>query len=68
MINENETLNLPKLKLIGTDGNAFSILAKAGKVGRDFYGSEKMEEIMSQATNGDYDHLLQTLMRYFDVE
>jgi hypothetical protein len=56
---------LPKLKIIGTDGNAFSLLGKAQRVARE----NKMDwpPILKEATSGDYNHLLGTLMKYFDV-
>ena len=56
------------LVLVGTDGNAFSILGKARRalllVGRgDEWGAFETE-----ATSGDYDHLLATVMDWFEVE
>ena len=56
------------VQLIGTDGNAFSIM---GLVNRAMYRAgltaEQVTEYMDEATAGDYDHLLQTTMRYVDV-
>ena len=58
----------PKLKLTGEDGNAFSILGRAKrallKAGRE----DEVQEYMEEATSGDYDHLLQVTMRWFEVE
>jgi hypothetical protein len=56
---------LPVLKLIGEDGNAFAVLGKARRVALD----HKMdwEKIREEAMGGDYDHLLGTMMKYFDV-
>ena len=56
----------PVLKLIGTDGNAFSLLGKAKVVAKK--NNMNWEEISKEAMNGDYNHLLQTLMKYFEVE
>jgi hypothetical protein len=55
----------PKLELIGHDGNAFSILARARRVALD--NDMDWQEIERIATSGDYDHLLATMMEYFEV-
>jgi len=56
----------PALELVGHNGNAFMILGRASEVAR----KNKMdwESIRSEATAGDYDHLLQTMMKYFEVD
>lgn len=53
------------LELSGVDGNAFTLLGKARKVA--LKNNMDWDKIHAEATSGDYDHLLQTLMRYFDV-
>jgi hypothetical protein len=56
------------VQLTGKNGNAFLIL---GLVRRGILHSnrpELAEEFMNEATDGDYDHLLQTCMRYVSVE
>lgn len=56
------------VQLTGKDSNAFSIL---GLVRRGISRSnhpELAEAFMREATEGDYDHLLQTCMRYVSVE
>lgn len=55
----------PMLELGGQDGNAFYILAKAQRVAK----SNNMDwaKIEAEAKSGDYDHLLQTMMKYFEV-
>lgn len=55
----------PTLKLIGVDGNAFMLLGKARKVA--IANNMDWDKIHAEATSGDYDHLLQTLMQYFEV-
>lgn len=58
-----------KVKLIGEDGNAFYILGKVAQAMRDAgYDMDFVNEFMSQATAGDYDHLLQVVMTYVTVE
>jgi hypothetical protein len=62
-------MDKPKLKLIGKDGNAFSILGEAISVARESgWTKEQVTSFNKEALSGDYDHLLQTCMKYFDVE
>lgn len=57
-----------KLKIIGTDGNAFAILGKAREAARrGKMPKETLDKFMSEATSGDYNHLLATCMEYFEV-
>lgn len=55
----------PELQLSGVDGNAFMILGKARKVA--LANGMDWEKINAEAQAGDYDHLLQTMMKYFEV-
>jgi hypothetical protein len=54
--------------LVGTDGNAFAVLGAVNRALRRA-GVDKAEqdEFMAEATAGDYDHLLITVMRWVDV-
>jgi hypothetical protein len=56
----------PVLKILGTDGNAFALLGKAKRVALE--NDMDWDPIQKAATKGDYDHLLGTLMKYFEVE
>lgn len=56
----------PKLELTRQDGNAFFILGKAQKVAKQ--NNMDWDKIREEAMGGNYDHLLQTMMKYFDVE
>jgi len=57
-----------KLKLVGQDGNVFNILGLAFKAARAAnWPKEKIEKFKVEATSGNYDHLLQTCMSYFEV-
>ena len=58
-------MDKPELKLSGVDGNAFMLLGVARKVA--LANGMDWDKINKEATEGDYDHLLQTLMKYFDV-
>ena len=59
-------MNKPVLKLTGSDGNAFAILGKASRVAKQ--NGLHWNKIRAEAMAGDYDHLLQTMMKYFQVE
>ncbi len=59
----------PTVKLIGEDGNAFAIMGRVKKalrrVGAD---KEYIDKYLSEATSGDYDHLLVVSMEYVDID
>lgn len=55
------------VRLVGEDGNAYSILARVLKaLRRASVSKEERDEFTREATSGDYDHLLQTCMRWVD--
>lgn len=57
-----------EVQLVGQDGNAYMILGltkKAMKKGG--CTQEQIDEYMKEAMSGDYDHLLQTTMKYVEV-
>lgn len=57
----------PKVKLVGEDGNAFAILGRCNKsLRRAGATREQIEEFMTEAKSGDYNHLLTTVMNWFD--
>lgn len=61
-------LNKPKVKLVGTDGNAFSILARVRSALRKAgYLEEYVDKFTEEARSGDYNHLLQVCCEYVDV-
>lgn len=56
----------PKIfvQLTGQNGNAFAILGIVNKaLQRGGVSKEDRDAFMAEATNGDYDHLLQTVMK-----
>ena len=58
----------PELKLSGTDGNAFAIMGKVQRVGRGAgWDKDRVDSILKEMQSGDYDNLLQTAMKYFEV-
>ena len=61
-------MSKPELKLIGEDGNAFFILGKAVREAkRAGWDKEKIEKFQKEATSGDYNKVLTTCTKYFDV-
>lgn len=58
----------PEVELVGHDGNAYSILAACQRAARRAkWSPEKISTILEEMKSGDYDHLLQTAMKYFEV-
>ena len=61
--------DLPRVKLIGRDGNAFAVLAACKKAATNAgWTDEQWAAFQAEATSGDYNHLLATVIRNFDVE
>ena len=59
----------PKVKLIGEDGNAFAILGRVLKAAQAVgWTKEEWDAFKKEATSGDYDHLLRTVMKYCEVK
>lgn len=56
-----------EVRLTGEDGNAFAILARVRTALQNAGHYEAAQEFLTEATAGDYDHLLQTAMEYVDV-
>ena len=55
-----------KVKLVGQDGNAYSILARCRTAMRKAKLSDQQwNDFHAKATSGDYNNLLQTTMKYF---
>jgi hypothetical protein len=58
-----------KIRLSGTDGNAFSILGKCTNEMRKHKATpEDIKSFRDEAMSGDYDHLLSTCCKWFEVE
>ena len=59
----------PIVKLVGENGNAFTIIALCRTAARRAkWPTEKWDAVMADMMSGDYDHVLQTAMKYFEVE
>lgn len=68
MNNTNDPLTDAVVQLTGEDGNAFAILGRVRRAIIKSNRPELAETFMSEATAGDYNHLLITCMRYVNVE
>jgi hypothetical protein len=57
------------VQLSGQDGNAFTVLARVAKaLRRGGVPNVEVDVFNTEATAGDYDQLLQTCMRWVNVE
>jgi hypothetical protein len=57
-----------KVKLVGEDGNAFAIMGRvAGALKKAGVPKEEVAEYMKDSMSGDYNHLLQTAMKWVAV-
>lgn len=62
-------MSKPKIQLSGEDGNSFVIIGQCMKVARKAgWTSEKLTKFREEAMSGNYDHLLRTVMKYFEVD
>jgi hypothetical protein len=57
----------PVLVLVGEDGNAFNILGRARRALRLAGRGDEWAAFEAEATSGNYDHLLATAMKWFEV-
>jgi len=54
-----------KLQLVGLDGNAFYLMgAFARQARREGWTSEEIDVVLDDARSGDYDNLIQVLMKH----
>ena len=57
-----------KVKLVGTDGNAFAIIGKVCRALRTAgIPLENIEEYRTEAMSGDYDNVLQTTLKWVEA-
>ena len=57
----------PKVQLTGNDGNAFVIIGMVGNALSKAGQTEACIVFWKEAMSGDYNHLLQTAMKYVEV-
>ena len=64
-----EPSSKPTVKLIGQDGNAFAVMGRVKQaLKRAGADKEYIDQYISEATSGDYNHLLSVSMEYVNVE
>ena len=57
-----------EIQLSSQDGNAFAILGRVRtQMLRHHIPADEIQEFTDEATQGDYDHLLQVCMKWFEV-
>lgn len=65
MEQQNQPTKKVSLTLVGLDGNAFALLGAFQRAARkQGWKPEEIKAVMDEATSGDYDHLLQTLIEH----
>lgn len=58
----------PTVKLVGRDGNAFSIMgAVQAALKKAGYDKKERDQYVTEATSGDYSHLLAVTCRWVNV-
>lgn len=58
-----------EVQLTGQDGNAFFIIARVNKaLKKAGVSKEEIDAFMEDAMSGDYDHVLQTVMKWVNVD
>ena len=56
-----------KLNLVGTDGNAFAVMGNfKQQAKKENWTPEEIEAVLDEAMEGDYNHLLATILEYCD--
>lgn len=56
------------VSLVGKNGNVFNLLGIVKRTMNEEGIGDKWKEFFQEATAGDYDHFLQTCMKWFNVE
>ena len=57
------------VSLVGEDGNAFAILGRVVQALHDAgVPQEERKRFIAEATDGDYDHLVQTVLAWVEVD
>lgn len=58
----------PRLILTGENGNAFNVLGKCCLAARKAgWSKERLDAFKAEAMSGDYDNLLRTCLKHFNV-
>jgi hypothetical protein len=58
----------PEVDDFGIDGNALALVGQCKRAARKAgWTSEQTQAFVKEALSGDYDHVIQTCMKYFEV-
>lgn len=58
----------PEVKLLGEDGNAYSIIGRCHQAAQKAgWTEEQWKKVQDEMTSGDYGHLLKTALTHFEV-
>jgi len=59
----------PAVKLVGEDGNIFSIMGRVQRAARKAgWDQKRINSIMQDMQSSDYNHALQVVQTHFEVE
>ncbi len=70
MIHTEKLIKYPEIEvdLVGTDGNAFALIGKVRQALKaNGVSKEEIDDFSKEATSGNYNHLLQTCMKWVNV-
>ena len=57
-----------EVDLVGTDGNAFALIGKVRQALKaNGVSKQEIDDFSKEATSGNYNHLLQTCMKWVNV-
>ena len=58
---------MKEYSLIGVDGNAYSLMGYTSQALKRTGHHDLVEKMFSEATTGDYNHLIRVCMHYVDI-
>ena len=70
MIHTEKLIKYPEIEvdLVGTDGNAFALIGKVRQALKENgVSKQEIDDFSKEATSGNYNHLLQTCMKWVNV-
>ena len=70
MIHTEKLIKYPEIEvdLVGTDGNAFALIGKVRQALKaNGVSKQEIDDFSKEATCGNYNHLLQTCMKWVNV-
>ena len=57
-----------RVRLVGEDGNAVAIIGRVMKALKRGGHGALVDEFIEEATSGDYNHLLETVLKYVETD